>query len=110
MPEKEREIEKKLLDMLSSLKEQGISPEQILGIVTKALKVDAKEETKVPISVFNNVRLLFSALITIVLGSSLAASLLFIFNKRPSLFSSKESRSPLLNLFLSPHCLGRDII
>ena len=54
MPEKEREIEKKLLDMLSSLKEQGISPEQILGIVTKALKVDAKEETKVPISVFNN--------------------------------------------------------
>ena len=54
MPEKERDMEKKLLGMLSSLKEQGISPEQILGIVTKALKVPAREEIKIPISVFKN--------------------------------------------------------
>ena len=54
MPEKERDMEKKLLDMLSSLKEQGITSEEILGIVTKALKIPAKEEIKVPISVFKN--------------------------------------------------------
>ena len=55
MPKKESEvIEKKLLDTLNYLKEQGASPEEIIGLVNKILKVPVKEEVKVPISVFNN--------------------------------------------------------
>ena len=46
--------EKKLLDTLSYLKRQGLSPEKIIELVSKSLKVAAKEEVKVPISVFNN--------------------------------------------------------
>ena len=55
MPEKEEfEAEKKLLDTLSYLKEQGLSSQEIIGLVNKILKVPVKEEVKVPISVFKN--------------------------------------------------------
>mgnify|MGYP001617502890 CR=1 FL=1 len=56
MPKKEDSgvIEKRLLNTLSYLKEQGVTPEEILSLVTKALKVPVKEEVKVPISVFKN--------------------------------------------------------
>ena len=55
MPVQEgKNIEKKLLDTLSYLKEQGISAEDILKLVTQSLKVEAKEEVKVPLSVFKN--------------------------------------------------------
>lgn len=54
MPEKEDAIEKRLLDTLSYLKRQGLSPEKIIELVSKSLKVAVKEEIKVPISVFNN--------------------------------------------------------
>ncbi len=56
MPEKEglEAIEKKLLDTLNYLKEQGISSEDIIGLINKLLKVPVKEEVKIPISVFKN--------------------------------------------------------
>ena len=55
MPKKDSEaIEKKMLDTLNYLKEQGASPEEIIDLVNKILKVPVKEEVKVPISVFNN--------------------------------------------------------
>ncbi len=55
MPIKEgKDIEIKLLDTLSYLKEQGLSPDEILKLVVKSLKVEAKGEVKVPLSVFKN--------------------------------------------------------
>ena len=52
---KERElIEKRLLSTLSYLKEQGLSSEEIIDLVSKSLKVSIKEEVKVPLSVFKN--------------------------------------------------------
>lgn len=55
MPEKEREaVEKRLLNTLNYLKEQGISPKDIIDLVNKTLKVPVKEEVKVPLSVFKN--------------------------------------------------------
>lgn len=59
MPEKEG-FEKKLLDTLNYLQEQGLSAEQILELVNKSLKIPkapAKEEVKVPISAFQNEQL-----------------------------------------------------
>ena len=47
-------IEKRLLSTLEYLKQQGLSPEEIIGLINKQLKISAKEEVKVPISVFNN--------------------------------------------------------
>ena len=47
-------IEKKLLDTLNYLKEQGLTPEEIFNLANKLLKVHVKEEIKVPISVFKN--------------------------------------------------------
>ena len=47
-------IEKRLSDALDYLKEQGLSSEDILNLVSKSLKVAVKEEVKVPISVFKN--------------------------------------------------------
>ena len=47
-------IEKRLLSTLNYLKEQGLSHEEIVGLVRKSLKVPAGEDVKVPISVFNN--------------------------------------------------------
>ena len=47
-------IEKKLLDTLNYLKEQGLTPEEIFNLTNKLLKVHVKEEIKVPISVFKN--------------------------------------------------------
>lgn len=59
MPKKEdsKTVEKRLLDTLSYLKDQGLSPEEIIEFVNKSLKVEAKEEVKVPISVFKNDKL-----------------------------------------------------
>ena len=56
MPKKEdfAEIKKRLSDTLSYLREQGISSEEIISLVSKSLKIEVKEEVKVPISVFNN--------------------------------------------------------
>ena len=56
MPEKEvtGAIEKRRLDTLEYLKEKGLSPEHIIQLVNKSLKVVPKEEVKVPISVFKN--------------------------------------------------------
>ena len=55
MPKKEFEaIEKRLLDTLNYLKKQGLGSEEIIGLVNKHLKVQVREEIKVPISVFNN--------------------------------------------------------
>ena len=55
MPKKEyQEIEKKLLDTFTYLKGQGLSAEEILNLANKLLKIQVKEEVKVPISVFKN--------------------------------------------------------
>mgnify|MGYP001564163895 FL=1 len=55
MPIKDsKAAEKKLLDTLSYLKEQGLKPEEIFDSVRKLLRVPAEEEIKVPISVFKN--------------------------------------------------------
>ena len=58
------ETEKKLLSTLNYLKKQGLSPKDIIELVKKLLRVEVKEEVKVPISVFNNDKL--SGLETIV--------------------------------------------
>ena len=52
--ENSKAIEKRLLDTLSSLKEQGLSSEEIINLVNKTLKVPVKEEVKVPLSVLKN--------------------------------------------------------
>ncbi|MBI2557702.1 hypothetical protein HYW20_00095 [Candidatus Woesearchaeota archaeon] len=52
--EASKAVEKRVADTLSYLKEQGISPQEILHLVNKILQVPAKEEVTVPISVFNN--------------------------------------------------------
>ena len=56
MPKKEdfAEIEKRLSNTLNYLKEQGLSPKDIIEQVNKLLNIQVKEEVKVPISVFNN--------------------------------------------------------
>ena len=54
MPKKDDLIEKRLLDTLNFLKEQGLSSEEIAGLVNRILKVEVKEEVKVPLSVFKN--------------------------------------------------------
>ena len=65
MPKKEGvETEKRLLNTLNYLKKQGLSSEKITHLVNELLKVEVKEEIKVPISVFKNDYL--SALETIV--------------------------------------------
>ena len=56
MPEKEgiKQAEKRLLDTVSYLKEQGITQQQIIELMSKLLKSPVKEEIKVTISVFKN--------------------------------------------------------
>ena len=54
MPKKESSAEKKLLDTFTYLKKQGLSSEAIIGLTSKLLGVSAKEEVKVPLSVFKN--------------------------------------------------------
>src|SRR3989338_5059735 len=55
MPIKDsKAVEKKLLDTFSYLKRQGLSEEEMTSLVNKLLKTVAKEEVKVPISVFKN--------------------------------------------------------
>lgn len=55
MSEKEAiETENRLLATLTHLKQQGLNSEEIIGLVNKLLKAPAKEEIKVPISVFKN--------------------------------------------------------
>ena len=56
--------EKKLLDALTYLREQGFTSEDIFKLANKLLKVPAKEGVNVPLSVFNNDHL--SSLETIV--------------------------------------------
>ena len=51
---KYEDIEKRLLDTLNYLKEQGLGAEEIINLVKKSLKVEIKDEVKVPISVFKN--------------------------------------------------------
>ena len=54
----EKEVaEKRLLEALNYLKESGLSPEQIIELANKLLRVPVKEEVKVPISVFKNDKL-----------------------------------------------------
>ena len=62
--EEHKAIEKKLLDTLNYLKEQGVSSQEIIELMNKLLKIPVKEEVRVPISVFKNDYL--SALETIV--------------------------------------------
>ena len=59
MPEKDgvKEIEKTLLDALNYLKAQGLTSKEIADLINKLLKVEVKEEIKVPISVFQNDKL-----------------------------------------------------
>ena len=65
MPKKEDvKAEKRLLITLNYLKKSGFNSEEIIQLVNKLLKVEIKEEVKVPISVFKNDKL--SALETIV--------------------------------------------
>ena len=55
MPKKEDiNIENKLLDTLNYLKGQNLSSEEIVELARKLLKVEAKQEVKVPLSVFKN--------------------------------------------------------
>ena len=55
MPKKEGPgAEKRLLNTLNYLKKQGLSSEKITQLVNELLKVEVKEEVKVPISVFKN--------------------------------------------------------
>ena len=65
MPKKElQQAEKRILDTFKYLKEQGLSSQEIADLIHKLLKVPAREEVKIPISVFKNEKL--SALETIV--------------------------------------------
>ena len=62
MAEKPSSKEKRLLDTLEYLKEQGLNPKEIAELVNrllniKALKTKAEEEVSVPISVFKNEKL-----------------------------------------------------
>jgi len=79
-------VEKKLLDTLSSLKDQGFSSEEIIEFVNKSLKVPVKEEVKVPISVFRNQKL--GSLETIV--KYLRENLLLSFKQIASLTNRNE--------------------
>ena len=88
MPKKEGKevIEKRLLDTLNYLKEQKLSPEEIIELVNKFLKIPAKEEVKVAISVFNNEHL--GSLETIV--KYLRENLLLSFKQIASLTNRNE--------------------
>ena len=87
MPKKEDfETEKKLLDTLNYLKEQGLSAQDIIGLVNKLFKVPVKEEVKVPISVFKNDKL--GSLETIV--KYLRENLLLSFKQIASLTNRNE--------------------
>ena len=88
MPKKEYlETEKKLLDTLNYLKDQGLTAQDIIELVNKLFKVPVKEEIKVPISVFNNDKL--SSLETIV--KYLRENLLLSFKQIASL----TNRNPI---------------
>jgi len=88
MPKKEdrKTAEKKLSYALSYLKDQGFSSEEIIEFVNKSLKIEAKEEVKVPISVFNNDKL--SGLETIV--KYLRENLLLSFKQIASLTNRND--------------------
>ena len=79
-------IENKLSDTLSYLKEQGLNSQDIIELINKLLKVQIKEEIKVPISVFHNDYL--SALETIV--KYLRENLLLSFKQIGSLTNRNE--------------------
>ena len=79
-------VEKKLLDIFTYLKEQGISAEEILNLTNKLLNVEIKAEVKVPLSVFKNDYL--SSLETIV--KYLRENLLLSFKQIGSLTNRNE--------------------
>ena len=56
MPAKEENeaVEKRVLNTVKYLKEQGLSSEEIIGLIQKLLRIEIKEEVKVPLSVFKN--------------------------------------------------------
>ena len=81
------EVEKRLLGTLEYLKEQGLSSQEIIGLVNKSLKVEIKDEVKVPLSVFKNDAL--SSLETIV--KYLRENLLLSFKQIASLTSRNET-------------------
>ena len=89
MPKKEdtKAIEKRLLGTLEYLKDKGLGPEEIIGLVSKFLKVQVKEEIKIPLSVFKNDYL--SSLETIV--KYLRENLLLSFKQIASL----TNRNPI---------------
>ena len=86
MTGKEKGAEKRLLDTISYLKESGLSSQDIIEQVNKLLKVEVKEEVKVPISVFKNDKL--GSLETIV--KYLRENLLLSFKQIASLTNRNE--------------------
>ncbi len=79
-------VEKRLLIKLNYLKKQGLSSDDVIGLANRLLRVEVKEEIKVPISVFKNDRL--SALETIV--KYLKENLLLSFKQIASLTNRNE--------------------
>ena len=87
MPKKEGiETEKRLSDTLDYLRETGFNSKEIIELVNKLLKVEIKEEVKVPISVFKNEHL--GSLETIV--KYLRENLLLSFKQIASLTNRNE--------------------
>ena len=81
-----KNFEKRILDTFKYLKNQGLGAEDIISLVTKLLKVEPKEEVKVPLSVFKNDYL--SSLETIV--KYLRENLLLSFKQIASLTNRNE--------------------
>ena len=80
-------IEKRILDTLNYLKSQGLTSDEIINLIQKLLKIEIKEEVKVPLSVFKNDYL--SSLETIV--KYLRENLLLSFKQIASL----TNRNPI---------------
>ncbi len=81
-----QKIELGFLGTLNYLKEQGLSSEDIIGLIEKLLKVPIKEEVKIPITVFDNDYL--SSLETII--KYLRENLLLSFKQIASLTNRNE--------------------
>jgi hypothetical protein len=55
MPQQNKEeIEKKVINRINSLRDQGLTSEEIINLAQKILEIPAKEEVEIPVSVFNN--------------------------------------------------------
>lgn len=86
MPKEIKHFEKKLSDTFKYLKNRGLSPAEIIGLASKLLKAEPKEEVRVPLSVFKNDYL--SSLETIV--KYLRENLLLSFRQIASLTNRNE--------------------